>query len=113
MVSQIYVFTQLGFDLEESCSYAMHLEISFKVMLATFLLNEVALWVVEEWWLCWDLPVYFIVFVMLWCLGIRRLGLGGVHISWQTCSLAGDIVYDDLRHDVVNDVTTWYVAIYG
>ena len=40
-VSQIYVFTRIGFDLEESCSYAVHLEISFKVMLATFLLSEV------------------------------------------------------------------------
>ena len=41
--SQIYVFTRLRIDLEESCSYAIHLEISFKVMFATFLLSEVAL----------------------------------------------------------------------
>ena len=107
MVGQIYVFTQLGFDLEESCSYAVHLEISFKVMLATFLLSEVALWIVEEWWLCWPLHVYLIKFVMLWCLKIWRLGLGGVHISWQTCSLGGDFD-DDLRCYVAIWVVTWW-----
>jgi len=45
------------------------------------------------------------MFAMLLCLEIQRLGLGGVHVRWQTCGLVGDFVVD-LRCFVVDFMIT-------
>ena len=94
LVSQFICITLIRYGLRRIMYLAIHLEISFKVCLASTSLDGVALCIVEVAVIMLTLCDDVMVLVILLCLEILRLGLGDLHIRRQTCSLVGDLDVD-------------------
>jgi len=98
LVSHFLCITLIRYGLRRIMLLEMHLEISFKVCLASTSLDGVALCIVEVAVIILTLCDDVIVLVILLCLEILRLGLGDVHIRRQTCSLVEDLDVDLICH---------------